>query len=293
MKKFLVAIFMLTLFAGVCFAEGTGFVTRLVREGTLAYSNMAPEKNGNLRYDVFSNNVWNFYKLANSKYPAMYFDEDSDVVSFFDSISEMLMALNSGRIERIEFPKPVGEYFLNQNKNSDEYVALYYAEGVNDYCLSMGFTKGNKWFESFNGTIKAMNEDGTMLLLKAKYAGKNVKQDELKPIKFENFPDAETVKIAITGDMPPIDYIDADGTAAGFNTAILAEISRRLKINIELVSITTGSRAAALSSGRVDGVFWFWYNKSATKHRDIPENVVLTEPYYSWDAFMYLGKKIK
>ncbi|MBQ6738109.1 MAG: transporter substrate-binding domain-containing protein, partial [Synergistaceae bacterium] len=153
--------------------------------------------------------------------------------------------------------------------------------------------KGNKWFEPFNSAIKAANEDGTVLLLQAKYIGKNVKQDELKPITFEKFPDAETVKIAITGDMPPIDYIAADGTPAGFNTAILAEIARRLKINIEFVNVTSGARAAALSSGRVDGVFWFWYEKVSGSFRDVPENVVLTEPYYDWDSYMYIGKKIK
>ena len=155
----------------------------------------------------------------------------------------------------------------------------------------MGFSKSSKWFEPFNAAIKAMNEDDTLLLLKAKYVMDSANKD-MKPITFEKFPDAETVKIAVTGDMPPIDYVAADGSAAGFNTALLAEIAKRLKVNVELVSINAGARAAVLSSGRADGVFWFWYDKTTKTPRDVPAEVVLTEPYYSYDTFMYIGKKI-
>ena len=288
MKKFLVAIFMLTLFAGVCFAENDD---ELLREGALSHANVSLEE-----YDKFidtaqADDMWDLYMLDNPKYPAKYFKLKTDCI-FFDTVAEMIMALNAGKIDIIEMAEPVGKYFLAQDNNAEKYITYIYANGVN-YYLSMGFNKGNKWFEPFNNAIKAANEDGTVLLLQAKYTGKNVNQDELKPITFEKFPDAETVKIAITGDMPPIDYIAADGTPAGFNTAMLAEIAKRLKINIELVNVTAGARVAALSSGRVDGVFWFWYEKVSGSLRDVPENVELTEPYYSWDSFMYLGKKIK
>ena len=155
----------------------------------------------------------------------------------------------------------------------------------------MGFKENNKWFKPFNEAIKAMNEDDTLLFLKAKYitaANKNI-----KPVKFDKFPDAETVKIAVTGDQPPIDYIAADGTPAGFNTAMLAEIARRLKINVELVNIDAGARAAALASERVDGVFWFWYEKvTDMKFYDTPDGVVLTEPYYDTNTVMTIGRKL-
>ena len=53
-----------------------------------------------------------------------------------------------------------------------------------------------------------------------------------------------------------MDYVAADGTPAGFNTAILAEIGRRLQVNIKLVQVDSATRALALSSGMVDVVFW-------------------------------------
>ena len=197
------------------------------------------------------------------------------------------MALDGGTIDRVEFPQPAGEYLLRHNAN--KYITYVLTNGVN-YYLSMGFKDGNKWIEPFNSAIKAMNEDDTLLLLKAKYV--DYAKDTPKPIVFEKFSDAETVKIAVTGDMPPIDYIAADGSAAGFNTALLAEIGKRLKVNIELLSVNAGARAAALASGRADGVFWFWYDKTTKTPRDVPAGVVLTEPYYTYDTFMYIGRKL-
>ena len=49
---------------------------------------------------------------------------------------------------------------------------------------------------------------------------------------------------------------EADGTFAGFNTAYLAEIGKRLDKNIKLVQVSSVGRATALSSGTVDVVFW-------------------------------------
>ena len=286
MKKLLAVLLLLAVSAGVCFAEEAA--PRKIREGLLVYSNMSTEEYGDFLDVNFSQNLWNLYGNCNPAYSA-YVNPRADIHETFESVTEMVMALDAGKVDRIEFPEPVGKYFLRQNNKTGKYVPYWLAQGVN-YYLSMGFKEGNKWFEPFNAAIKAMNEDDTLLLLKAKYV--DYVKDDMKLITFERFPDAETVKIAVTGDMPPIDYVAADGTPAGFNTALLAEIGRRLKVNIEILSVSAGARAAALSSGRADGVFWFWYDKQTKTPRDIPAGVSLTEPYYSYDTFIYIGKKL-
>ena len=45
------------------------------------------------------------------------------------------------------------------------------------------------------------------------------------PVEFAHFDGAETIRFAVTGDVPPIDYIDPSGTPAGFNTAVLSEMA--------------------------------------------------------------------
>ncbi|MBQ6774465.1 MAG: transporter substrate-binding domain-containing protein [Synergistaceae bacterium] len=99
-------------------------------------------------------------------------------------------------------------------------------------------------------------------------------------------PEAPTIKIAVTGDIPPIDYVAPDGNAAGFNAVILAEIGRRLKINIELMNINTAARNATLASGRADGVFWYIAHES-----DKSEGILFSEPYYTFDEFVHIRKK--
>ena len=290
MKKALAVLLLLALSAGACSAEGEA--PAKVVEGVLAYSNMSVEEYAEFTSEELSPDIvvdFIDYKLVDPRY-SVFMKVPAGTYEYFDSISEMIMALDAGKITRMELAQPVGNYFLSQSSNSRKYIPYMYTQGV-VYHLSMGFFEGSKWFEPFNSTIKAMNEDDTLLLLKAKYVLDSART-ELTPITFEKFPDAETVKIAVTGDMPPIDYIAADGTPAGFNTAMLAEIARRLKVNIELVSINAGARAAALSSGRADGVFWFWYDKQTKTPRDIPQGAVLTEPYYSYDTLMYIGKRI-
>ena len=180
------------------------------------------------------------------------------------------------------------------------------------YYIAIGFKEDNKWFESFNRIIEEMDKDKTLLFLKARYV-MDATEENPEMVKFDFFPNVETVKIAITSDLPPIDYVASDGTPAGFNTAMLAEIARRLKINVELININSGARAAALASWRADGVFWFWYDKTISKKgsqstadssinnhnhnidgiilRDVPAGVKLTVPYYSWDQLIFVGRK--
>jgi len=85
----------------------------------------------------------------------------------------------------------------------------------------------------------------------------------------------------------------ADGTPAGFNTAVLAEIAKRLKINIELVNINAGVRAASLASGRSDVVFWFATFTGEKNQPDVPENIVLSEPYYEWIEYLKKFSPVK
>ena len=78
---------------------------------------------------------------------------------------------------------------------------------------------------------------------------------EPEAIEFEQF-EGDPIKVAVTGSLPPMDYVAADETPAGFNTAVLAEIGKLLGKNIELLQVDSVGRALALSQGNVDVVFW-------------------------------------
>ena len=122
-----------------------------------------------------------------------------------------------------------------------------------------------------------------------------------KRIRFTTFKDAETIKVAVTGDLPPIDFIASDGTPTGYNTAILSEIGKRLKKNIRLISVDAGGRSAALASERADVIFWYRNTeglKTPPKYsnknlkgvmKDSFSGVILSDPYYEWDTDLIIG----
>ena len=207
-------------------------------------------------------------------------------MKFYDSLNTMLMALNKFEIDEIALPDVVADYVTTVNP---EYQICCISTLRSPMSLAFGFNKNNAplaW--KFNRVITEMNEDWTMPELQGVYIyGSN----RNKPVKFTKYDGAETIRAAVTGDLPPIDYVDAGGNPSGFNTALLAEIGRRLKVNIELVTIDAGARNAALLSGRVDVVFWYETAKEFDWNLDAPEGVILSEPYYSWNKFYHIMKK--
>ena len=185
----------------------------------------------------------------------------------FDNLNSMVMSLNAGRIDGMIVYFTVGSYLCRQNENLTSW--LEYSEMEKIYGEEMLNIK-NKFIldqilgtdfsflmmedhlalrDEFNQAIADMKADGTLDALKASIMDLN----KTEIVKIDN---AETIRVGVTGDLPPIDYVDEAGIPAGFNTAVLAEISKRTGKNIELVSIESGARSLALSQGKVDVVFW-------------------------------------
>ena len=217
------------------------------------------------------------------------------VVHFYNSLLEMQMALRARKIDEINLPEAVGMYLISNNTNYEVKFSLNMMPST----ISFGFKRGNtKLQKEFNTAINAMRKDGTLKTLATKYINTT---REPAPAKFTNFKGAETIKVAVTGDLPPIDYIAADGRPTGYNTAILSEIGKRLKKNIRLISVDSGGRSAALASDRADVVFWYRNTeglKLSEKNakilkgvmKDTPEGVILSVPYYEWDTDLVIGR---
>ena len=85
-----------------------------------------------------------------------------------------------------------------------------------------------------------------------------------------------------------------DGKPAGYSTAVLSEIGRRIGKNIKFLSIDAGARSQAIVSERADVVFWYRTTESPVDNdktseafekllKDKPEGVILSVPYYEWN----------
>ena len=218
------------------------------------------------------------------------------VIHFYDSLLSMQMALRSNKIDEIALPEPVGMYLVSNNPKYD----IYFSLNMMPSTISFGFKNGNTALQKeFNSAIASMRKDGTLTRLQKKFVTELAGEPEA--VKFTNFKDSKTIRVAVTGDLPPIDFIAADGTPTGYNTAILSEIGRRIKKNIRLVSVEAGARSAALAGERVDVVFWYRNTEGikAPKQakgknlksvmKDNLDGVILSDPYYEWDTDLIIG----
>ena len=186
-------------------------------------------------------------------------------VRYYDTLDAMLMALQAGDVKAINVPYYTGEYLCLVN-DAVKLSAEYHPEKLSDVSrrslsvISDGYSfmlkEGNAELrDELDAQITAMKEDGTMQKLIDEHIVKVAKGEKPVAIEFEKF-EGDPLRIAVTGSLPPMDYVSADGTFAGFNTAVLAEIGKRLQKNIELVQVDSIGRALALSEGTVDVVFW-------------------------------------
>ena len=276
MKKLLLAIFVAGIFAGSAFGAG-------MRMGALTQQNMSAEEFA----EFIKSQERNFFgwKIMNTNHRL------DDTFTYFDSLTAMIMALHSGKIDEAALPEPVAEYV----RTSDAGVEISCALHSRTTHLALGFRSddgGQRLCDMVNGALSAMKADRRLSILTSKYLhrpGTTLPAAE----SFARFPGAETVKVAVTGDLPPLDMIAPDGRPIGYNTAVLSEIGRRMGVNIELVNIDSGARTSALMSGRVDAVFWYQVWEGVEKQPDAPAGVLLSEPYYEWDTFLHLRHYVR
>ena len=201
-----------------------------------------------------------------------------DALNFYDDFNSMQLALSSEKIKAVQTHGSVARYMAANNPDfvikESQTVKL-----VDNFCCALR-EDDSDLKNAFDAAIDAMKADGSLDALIDKYITNFATPT---PIDIPQIDGAATIKVGITGDLPPLDLILADGTPAGFNTAVLAEISKRVNKNIELVQINSGARAAALTSNQVDVIFWVVVpadDSGRPKDLDTPAGVSVTEPYY-------------
>ena len=199
---------------------------------------------------------------------------------FYDNLKTMQLAVEAGEVEQISTYKSVANYLIAGN-DKYELVDNKSLEMISDvFCFAV--RKDDAALKAdLDKTLEELKADGTLDKLTKEYIS-DVKADNVPKVDLPTIDGAESIKVGITGDLPPLDLILADNSPAGFNTALLAEISKRLNKNIEVVKIESGARAAALTSKQIDVIFWaiLPVNEDIPSYIDKPEGVELSTPYF-------------
>jgi ABC-type amino acid transport substrate-binding protein len=285
MKKFvpviLSALLSLTMFAMPAMAEDETAPVRKV--GVLTMLNMTEEEMAEYvdSYSMITNLLREEGILIStfSEVSGNIIIPEYEVV-YFDTLDSMLEALQAGDISGMWVYENTGDYILTpelavMNEVADEDDLGYFAHLVldrgilsNDFAFMMN-ENDSDLRDEFNDAIEAIKEDGTLDKLVEEHIDKAVADKSATPaVELPHFEGADTIKVAVTGILPPMDYVDPSGNPAGFSTAVLAEIGNRLGKNIEIVVVDSVGRAEALASGEVDAVFWTRTNERSNELRD-------------------------
>ncbi len=244
---------------------------------------------GNQDDDKIKVGTIKYLNVTEEAFDKFYPDSDSKHI-FYNDLNNMTMALQSGQIDEMSVYESVAKYFVDHNP---KFEVIEPAEEMTDlFCCSMR-DKDVELKNEFDAAISQMTNDGTLSRLVKRYIAE-VNFNETPPvIRMPEFYNDSMVKIGVTGDLPMLDYIRPDGLPAGFNTAVLAEISQRIEKNFVLVQVESGERAIALNSGEVDVIFWAVVPDKRSlipEDFDHPEGMTFTRPYFS-DTIVHVKLK--
>ena len=271
MKKtgILILALMFALFVclSVCVAEdaaNTGTVQKYGNIGRLSKLNITEDELNEVLKDIMVNSICNKYV-------------------FYDTMNDMIMALNRGDIVVLETDQNTVRYIASRNDNIVDRPP-YMNPNMLIFCMLLrGEDAGLR--DQISACIAEMNEDGSIEALKQTYIEGVIAGEDPGAIEPQVFQDAKTIRVAVTGDRPPMDYVSAGGEPMGFNTALIAEVAKRLELNVEMVNVSCAARDIALATGVCDIVFWMevgdFENWEGADFEDQPENTVVTEPYMS------------
>lgn len=267
MKKFLTLI---TISIAILLT-GCGSDNDKLKIGTIKYLNVTEEALANL-----------YEKSLDTKY-----DNRHCEFIFFKNMTNLLVALEAGQIDEISTYESVANYLVMKNSNLE--FTVNDPPLVDMFCCAL-LEEDKELKQEFDAAILKLTTDGTLTKLVKTYISDINHMNTPPVINLPTFYGEPTVKIALTSDLPMLDYIRPDGVPAGFNTALLAEISKLIKKNFVFVQVDSGARALALSSGKVDVIFWAVAPQSDNDlpfDYDKPDGVILTVPYFS-DKIVHL-----
>ena len=266
MKKLVQIVLVMMAALSICLTvyADDGAVQKYGDIGRLSKLNITEDELNEVLKDIMVNSICNRYV-------------------FYDTMTDMLMALNRGDIVVLETDQNTVRYIASRNDNIVDRPPYLNPNNLMFSVLLRG--EDVELRDQISNCIAEMEEDGTIEEMRQRYIEDVIVGDDPDVVVPQKFPDARTIKVAVTGDRPPMDFVSAGGEPVGFNTALISEIGKRLGINIEFVTVDCGARGIALATGVCDIVFWMeigdFENWEGADLEDQPENTIVTKPYMS------------
>lgn len=203
--------------------------------------------------------------------------------------SDAIMAVLSGKADGITCPSFVAEYYAKRNS---ALKVIEPGEKILYKVIMVVRNEDEALVNDLNRTIGLFKESGMLKTLEHDWITNLPLTGEPANIGQVNSAGARTLRVGVTGDFPPLDYIAADGRPAGFNVAMMSEIGNQLDVRFEFVSVEAAARFTALASGKIDVIFFHFKSEQAPDLFDYEVGRwIMTDPYYEYLGDYFLVKK--
>jgi ABC-type amino acid transport substrate-binding protein len=203
--------------------------------------------------------------------------------------SDAIMALLSGKADAISCPVFVADYYAKRNISLK---VLEPREKIPYKVIMVVRKKDDALLGELNQAIGMVRESGRLQTLENQWITNLPLTGEPANIGQMNSAGARTLRVGISGDFPPLDYISVDGRPAGFNVAFMSEIGTHLDIRFEFISLESSARFTALASGKIDVIFFHFKSEQVPDLFDLNEDQwMMTNPYFEYLGDYFLVKK--
>ena len=210
-------------------------------------------------------------------------------IIFYKDGKELLAALKSGDVDAIPVHQFVADYLLKRDPELKQIPVQDQFEGG----VIMAVRSDDLHLKTqLDSAITVLKENGEMKALEDKWITNLPVSNEPSNFEIPKIEGAKTVRVGVSGEHIPIDFIAANGHPAGFNVAILAEIGRILNINFEFVILETQDRFTALYNKKIDLVYCHFQSSDTSYFNDLKTRKwVGTIPYFTYRNGCFLVMK--
>ncbi len=202
---------------------------------------------------------------------------------FADSTATCLSMMKADKVDFILTSIVTADYLVQRNPE----FKIVECEDKRGFSMVLRGAD-NKLRDSINSAVDKLKENGKLDELYTKWIENLPVGEEPSMNKLDKLEGAETIYVGVSGDAPPLDYVAADGRPAGYNIALLGEISKIIGKNIEIVSLDSNAKYTALEAKKIDVFFWevmpnektMQDNLNATEdEQNFYKKFVVTNPY--------------
>lgn len=208
-------------------------------------------------------------------------------MQFFETFSAAVAALKSNQVDAVFNSDVTLDFYTAHDESLNSIPITYDIEAPTTAHMAVR-ADDTELLTQLNDALAAMKEDGTLDRLEREFITDLTPDKQLEGKAMPQFEGAPSLIVGVAGDIPPVDYVAADGSPAGYNVELLSLLGEMLQVNIEISVMPMESKFPALAADRIDMFFLQAANADVelmVKTLAANENAALTVPYYEFYGY--------